>query len=175
MLNNIDLQKEVIKAVKPIIDSWTDDDIYAISFFVYDDCDNPRKPTFTLGFNTESVYEAEVSSGFSSKEEARWNYAFWQQNCELVFGLGETEEIVDKWVLGVDDGGCDAITKEFVGVLVKTVKQLHESGFIRSKFGKEIPVIIHELEYYDQIAIQNIEANTLTLVQGLAGFCGYRP
>jgi hypothetical protein len=29
-------------------------DIYVVSFFVYDEGDDPRKPTVTVGFNTET-------------------------------------------------------------------------------------------------------------------------
>jgi hypothetical protein len=29
-------------------------DIYVVSFFVYDEEDDPRKPTVTVGFNTEA-------------------------------------------------------------------------------------------------------------------------
>ena len=175
MFNNINLQNEIISRIKPVISSWTDDDIYAVSLFVYDRDDNPCEPTFTLGFNTERFYEREVSRGFSDEEEARWNYACWLQNAELIFGEGDTEEIVKQWISGkdIDEENPERITGEFVSVLVEAVKELHKSGFIKEKFGKAIPVIIHELEYYDKIAVQNIEANTLPLVQGLADFCGY--
>src|SRR4051794_5406719 len=49
--------------------------IYVVSFFVYDEQDDPRKPTVTVGFNTE----ADVAS-WGGDEESRWNYAFWRQN-----------------------------------------------------------------------------------------------
>ena len=161
----IDLKNEILSRIKPIINSWTEDDIYAVSLFVYDIDDDPQRPTFTLGFNTESVYLREAENEFTTADEARWNYAFWQQNCELIFGENETEEIVSQWAKNAEN-----VTDEFVNVLVEVVKELHESEFIKTKFKKAIPVIIHELEYYEKIAAQNIEANTLPLVQGLVDF-----
>ena len=36
---------------------------------------------------------------------------------------------------------------------------------LTKKLGKELPILIHELEYYDEIAEQNIEANGEKLVK----------
>ena len=70
---------------------------------------------------------------------------------------------------------CSPIIDEFIKVLICVVKHLHESEFIFKKFGRKIPIIIHEFEYYDEIAIQNIKANGSQLVQGLIDFIGYHP
>jgi hypothetical protein len=62
------------------------DGIYVVSFFVYDEEDDPRRPTITVGFNTEAEVTradpdaADPVRAASSKSEARWNYAFWRQN-----------------------------------------------------------------------------------------------
>ena len=177
MANSVHLRHEIISRIKPIIESWTEDDIYAISVFVYDMDDNPSKPTFTLGFNTERFYEQYNPDGYAAEDddgdETRWNYAFWPQNQELIFGQGETEDIVSRWVSDLER--AEEATDNFVNILVEVVKDLHKSGLIKAKFGKAIPVLIHELEYYDKIALQNIEANTLPLVKGFAEFCGYFP
>lgn len=85
---------------------WTDEDIYAVSLFVYNENDNPCKPTMTLGYNTEMQ-----------------------------------------------------------------VKEIHQSGVLTQKFKKELPIIIHELEYYDEIAEQNIEANGRILLADFIDFC----
>ena len=69
----------------------------------------------------------------------------------------------------------DELPDAFAKILVCVVKHLHESEFIKNKFGKEIPIIIHDFEYCDEIAIRNIEANTLPLIQGLIDFIGYCP
>jgi hypothetical protein len=51
------------------------------------------------------------------------------------------------------------ITSRFVELLVELTQQLHEDGTIARVFGRAIPVLIHETEYYDQIAEQNLRAN----------------
>lgn len=176
--------KEQLKyLIKETIQTWETDDIYAISLFVYDEEDNPCRPTVTLGYNTESVYESEIENAWDA-EEARWNYAFWEQNQELIFGIEDTEDVVKSWILengfpydeNIDFESDDyeeyeVITKAFVKVLIEIVKELHCTGFIKEKFGKEIPVLIHELEYYDEIAEQNIEANGEELVKDFVHFC----
>ncbi|CAN0503996.1 unnamed protein product, partial [Phaeothamnion confervicola] len=43
-----------------------------------------------------------------------------------------------------------------------------QTGVVEGIFGRALPVIIHELEYYDAIATQNTEANGEALAAGLA-------
>ena len=192
-MTNEQLKNEIISRFKPIISSWDASDIYAISFFVYDFRDNPREPTVTLGYNTEEWFR-EYGSSEDDEKEARWNYAFWIQNRESVFGEPDetgTHEIVREWIKSnnlidlpdektteeeIDENDPEAVmqrwiknntsddlsekvTKKFIDVLVDVSKELHETGFIQDKFGKTIPIIIHELEYYDEIARQNERAN----------------
>lgn len=165
------------------IGSWTDEDIYAVSLFVYDDNDNPCKPTVTLGYNTESEVQKELKTGFAKESEVRWNYAFWLQNCTFVFGVGDTAETVRDWVVsnGFDHVDDDAmsddgdevseITAAFVDMLVGIVREIHEEKVLTAKFGRELPILIHELEYYDEIAEQNIRANGKKLVRDFVKFC----
>jgi len=171
------LKNEIISEFKSIISSWRDRDIYAISFYVNNFCDNPCEPTVTLGYNTERQYE-KSKERTNNEQEARWNYAFWLQNKEFIFGKDETKEIVKNWIIhsglpyfpcvdydfdipdSVDNEVLRKITKGFVDILVDIVKELHSSGFIQNKFGRTIPVIIHELEYYNEIAQQNERANS---------------
>ena len=187
--HSIVFKNEIAAKIKPIISSWNNiTDIYAISLFVYDKGDNPCEPTFTLGYNTENQCRNSVSDA-SSPLEARWNYAFWLQNEELVFGESETSKSVKNWILSsklpyftchemfetdaadeVDEADFYKITHEFINILISVVQELHDTGFIKSTFPKNIPVIIHELEYSDTIAQQNIKANGLDLVQGLVDF-----
>jgi hypothetical protein len=68
--------------------------------------------------------------------------------------------------------GEDAITNErgqpltnaFVQLLVDVVRRLHGDGDIQRIFGTSLPVLIHELEYYDEIARQNLAANSAGVV-----------
>ena len=201
MISDLDLQDEIISKIKPIISAWTDSDIYAISLFVYNKQDNPCEPTFTLGYNTERDYQKALTGNGNimpvDESEARWNYAWWAINNFLVFGDGETAKFVKQWIIDkgfpyltyeefFDTGRSkkglisliekyDTIVDEFIKILICVVKRLHESEFTEYKFGRKIPIIIHEFEYYDDIAKQNIEANGLQLVQGLIDFIGYHP
>ncbi len=172
------LENQIIES----INSWTDTDIYAISLYVEDDFDNPCKPTVTLGYNTEEQVQAETDSA-SDENEARWNYAFWLQNAFFIFGIDETAKTVKNWVLSngflyMNDEDAlnageelSAITEAFVSVLIEIVRDIHRQGILTRKFGKELPILIHELEYYDTIAEQNIEANGQELVKDFADWC----
>lgn len=179
------LKNDILQIIKPIIKSWNDDSIYAISLFVDNDECTPSKPIFKLGYNTENDYTNAVL--FAENElEARWNYAYWRQNQEFVYGTGETSEIVHRWIVQKgfpeytykeiaasnfnDFEKLELITKSFFNILVNVVKELHQSNFIKQNFSKEIPVIIHKLEYYPEIALKNIEANSASLVKGFVDF-----
>ena len=171
--------KERLK--KMIIDSiqtWKDEDIYVVSLFVYDKGDNPSRPTVMLGYNTESNYEESLDFADNDVGEARWNFAYWLQNEELYFGDDkETTELVKEWVIAQgfeyhencdfddDDDEYANLTKAFIQVLIEIVQELHEEKVLTKKLGKELPILIHELEYYDEIAEQNIEANGEELVK----------
>lgn len=146
-------------------------DAYVVSLFVYDEEDDPRYPTITVGFNTETQVTATAGEA-EDEDEARWNFAFWLQN-ELVV-IADSERDPDGAALrrawlereGLwyeeddDDEGEDAdITGAFVAMAVRIVQRLHAGGLIEGVFGHAIPVLIHELEYYDEIAQQNRDAN----------------
>ena len=55
--------------------------------------------------------------------------------------------------------------------MIEAVKEIHEQGVLTLKFGRELPIIIHELEYYDEIAEQNIEANGDEIVNDFSEWC----
>lgn len=177
----------MMSEIKKCITSWDKTDIYAISLYVHDREDNPCQPTVVLGYNTNEQYKEQIANA-SSELEAKWNYAFWLQNSEMYFGIGETQYIVRKWLSEngftyistekmfsknskVDFVALEKITDAFVNVLIDVVKELHESEFIVKEFGAEIPVLIHELEYYDQIARQNLKANPVNVVEEFVQFC----
>ncbi len=180
------MKDQIKQLIVDNINAWTDTDIYVVSLFVYDNNDNPCKPTVTLGYNTESQVQSTIEFA-SDEEEARWNYAFWLQNNFFVFGEDETAETVKNWIITSgfpyfedDDISLDneeaiektsEITSAFVSILIDIVRDIHELGILTQKFGKELPIIIHELEYYDKIAEQNIKANGEQLVKDFAEWC----
>ncbi|MYT10571.1 MULTISPECIES: hypothetical protein [Streptomyces] len=60
-------------------------DIYAVSFLIHNEDDDPRQPTLTVGYNTETQARRSIRDA-SEQAEARWNYAFWLQNELTVVG-----------------------------------------------------------------------------------------
>jgi len=143
--------------------------IYAISFFVYDQDDDPARPTLTLGYNTETHWRQSISRA-SSSDEAKWNYTFWPHTKEAFLGDESDVSVRENWIrersqaersggLGKKLKEDQEITREFVTVVVSVAKRLHEDGVILSKFGRPIPIIVHELEYYREIAAQTEQAN----------------
>lgn len=184
MLKDI-IKDEIISRFIPIINTWEREDIYAISFYVYDLEDNPCKPAITLGFNTEE----EVSNmlKYADEQEVRWNYAYWIQNMESTYGWDDTSyNHIKEWVIENNflykenynpfDTSMELIielrkiTEAFVQILIDVVNEIHSSGLITTNLKSDIPIIIHELEYYDKIAKQNIEANGLDLVKDFVNY-----
>jgi hypothetical protein len=160
--------------IKSVISNFDDNilqDIYAISFFKSNQDDDPRHPLLTVGYNTISRWtectpkpgqEAEWPIA-SDREEAKWNFAFWLQNEELVIG-GQNYDPVSDWVKGLSYYYTDEqeekdfdktfllgeeIQKKFINIIIEHAKKLHESGVIIEKFGRQVPIIIHELEYHE--------------------------
>jgi len=194
-------------------------DVYAVSLLVYDEDDDPRRATVTVGYNTERqvieaqkpppksdddrpVHERLITGDLRAEDalefdldpaifeglgtppdpaEARWNFAFWQQYELGVLGDGAREPegaaLRERWIR---DGGLwydgdtdemsdeefdaaeeldEQITERFIEQIVSIAGQLHDEGAVERIFGRAIPVLIHELEYDDEIAEQNQRAN----------------
>ena len=152
------------------ISEWQEDDIYAISLYVFNEEDDPCRPVAVFGYNTERQVQKSITEA-ADEQEARWNYAFWLQNHEMCLGRDETAEDIRKWITELEWEGEDAISLKFVNLLVAVVQGIHASGLLKEKFGREIPVLIHELEYHEKISQQNIEANGEALDRGFVSFC----
>lgn len=169
--------RDAILAIDPSVTK----DIYAISFYKNNVDDDPRHPILTVGYNT--IIQWKKSSPNSPKEinefvasdsiEAKWNYAFWLQNEEIEIGKNPYDP-VSNWVRQLpyyytdqqeikdpdktEDLGSK-IQKEFINILIDHARKLHEEGVVIKKFGNEIPIIIHELEYSDSTIIWTKKAN----------------
>lgn len=163
------MKEKLLARIKQAISQWEEKDIYAISLYVSDEEDDPFRPTVTLGYNTDAQVKESLRDA-SDEQEARWNYAFWLQNEAFCWGKGETAEETARW-LSEQDLMEEEVTEEFVELLIDTVRELHGLGLLTEKFGRELPVLIHELEYYDEIAEQNIRANGEELAGEFAEFC----
>jgi hypothetical protein len=151
-------------------------DVYVVSLLVYDEEDDPRLPTLTVGTNTEERVRERL--GRDPPGWVRWNYAYWLQDDLFVVGSSETDShgarLRRAWIDGLGLWYSDAderrdfdaagelgaqITDHFVELSIRLVQRLHATGLIERVFGRPIPVLIHELEYYPQIAEQNERAN----------------
>lgn len=165
----IDLQAYLEKKLRDVISTWTEADIYAISFFVYSNeafvyKGHSNVTEFCVSYNTENDC---VGTGELSEE--RWNYAFWRQNETTIIEANNENEgmrILFEWYEenGIDNIGyenydsCYNNDMQYIGKgpigyyellleITAVAKKLQDSGFIKSKFGKPIPIIIHDLEY----------------------------
>lgn len=174
-----ELADHIYESARDALDGIPDEerhDIYVVSFFVYDEEDDPRRPTVAVGYNTEAdvARSSDPADVFSTDEhEARWNYAFWRQNqlklvCDTESDpqgarLREAWERAEGlWYDDPDDPRSDSLeeplTAKFIALLEDVVQRLHASDMTRI-FGRTVPVLIHELEYYEEIAAQNLRAN----------------
>ncbi|MDF2590274.1 MAG: hypothetical protein K0S41_4117 [Anaerocolumna sp.] len=165
----INLEGLLYNKVKSVIDTWVEDDIYAISFFVYSNELNSYKrfsnvTDFMISYNTEKDCD-----GAELLSEERWNYAFWRQNITYIINTNQNDEMTKAlfgWYsengiknIGYEDVSCIYdenmyyIGKGPVGyyellcLVSEVAKRLQLEGFIKQKFGKSIPIIIHDLEY----------------------------
>lgn len=156
-------------------------DIYALSFFIYDENDDPRRPTLAVGYNTESQVKHVLGNvkerggrRYPDPAEARWNYAYWLQNELAVIGDStrdpEGAGQRTRWIEASPSfhGHPERITARFVEACVRIAHSLHEVGLIEGAVGHQVPVLIHELEYYDQIAKQTLAANPPGLADDFA-------
>jgi len=164
-----DLQTYLEKKLCNIISSWNEDDIYAVSFFVYANetyeyNGYSNVTQFSVSYNTEND-----CNGADELSEERWNYAFWRQDETPVIEANKENEgikILFDWYEenGIDNIGyedCDNcydtemiyIGKgpvgyyELLSEITAVANKLQNSGFIKNKFGRPIPIIIHDLEY----------------------------
>lgn len=157
----INLTEYLFNKIKPIIQSWNEDGIYAISFFVNTNEATDNIPYFSISYNTE-----EDCGNSSPLSEERWNYAYWRQDECVIIGDDETTKILLQWYkennienIGFEDDtqmydeNCNYIGKgpngyyELIQVVTDVAKRLHDEKVIFNTFGKEIPIIIHDLEY----------------------------
>ena len=179
----INLQAYIEKQVCNVMAGWSETDIYAVSFLVYSNESYEYKgysnvTEFYVSYNTESDCD-----GVGALSEERWNYAFWRQNeIPIIEANNENKgmEILFAWYkehgvynIGYEnydtcyDNEMRYIGKgpvgyyELLSEITDVAKKLQDSGFIKDKFGRTIPIIIHDLEYswYVMEATQKANSN----------------
>jgi hypothetical protein len=153
--------------------------VYALSFYITSEEDDGRRITVTLGYNTYHQWRASENIA-SSSQEAQWNYAFWIQNQEAI--IGSSYEPIDQtgielrqewlkqkglWYSDEEEKDdfdrilelSDEIEQQFIQICIQVAQKLHDTNIITSSFKRHIPIIVHDLEYDDVIAIQTRKAN----------------
>ena len=178
----IDLQAYLESKLRGIISAWNEENIYAISFFVYSNksyeyngYSNVTK--FSVSYNTEND-----CCGVDKLSEKRWNYAFWRQDEIPVIEVNNENEgikILFDWYEenGIDNIGYEDYNAcyddemkyigkgpvgyyELLSEVTAVAKKLQDSGFVKNKFGTPIPIIIHDLEYPWYIIEANKKVNS---------------
>ncbi len=150
----------------------TRDDVYALSFWLYGG--NEWLPSLSVSYNTCQQFVKRQGETHNQDDEAKWNYAYWLQDEAELLGVDAyrnnqelqawlenapfayTEEQYEAMFDNDDENEGEDIddkSNEFYQAFVETqiavVQRLFAEGVIARTFGKNIPVLVHELEYYD--------------------------
>src|SRR5215470_7247204 len=117
------------------------DDAYVASLFVFDEHEDPTRPTAAAGYNTEAAVSAAIARGVDPRA-ARWGYEHWLQN-DLGTLAGERADKVGArlratWLgeLAAGDGHTpfgqhgEDIADAFMGLLAGVVRGLHRDGVV---------------------------------------------
>ena len=160
-------------------------EIYALSFYYSADDDDPRKAILSVGYNTNARWRACTPAPgqppkwpiASSSDEAKWNYAFWLQHKGEACNIGGSRPDAAARKEWIQSLGCwwtdeqqeedfdstielgDKVMDQFVELCIAVAKRLHDEGVIAKKFGRPVPILVHELEYHDGIAEATRRAN----------------
>lgn len=178
----INITEKIYSKIKSIISTWSEPDIYAISFFVYSNEAYEYKEfsnvsSFAISYNTEEDCE---EAGIYDEE--RWNYAFWRQDETIIIDPDQPNELTEllfEWYkengitnIGEENDNCYDENFCYIGkgpvghyeliqIASEVAKRLQQEGYIENHFGKKLPIIIHGLEYawYDIEATQKANLN----------------
>lgn len=155
--NDCDKQflSEVTEWMSSVIEKIDYDGVYAlaVSYQLGGDENGEWGADFSFAYNTEQYFEH-----MKSNPEAQWNFCNWKEH--YIGGLDGAA--VKRWLSGNGlnfDEDEDTIEDLAYDILVLAVMELHKSNVIKNHFGKELPVIIHGMEYYDKTAVMSVKAN----------------
>lgn len=150
----------------------TRNDVYALSFWLSGG--DEWLPSLLVSYNTCQQFVKKQGETHKQDDEAKWNYAYWLQDEAELLGVDAyrnnqelqawlenapfayTEEQYEAMFDNDDENEGEDIddkSNEFYQAFVETqiavVQRLFAEGVIARTFGKNIPVLVHELEYYD--------------------------
>ena len=64
------MKEKIQRSIEQRISEWQEEDIYAISLYVFDEEDDPCRPVAILGYNTERQVQKSIPEA-SDEQEAR--------------------------------------------------------------------------------------------------------
>ncbi len=170
----IDLTNFLYDRIKAKMENWTEEGIFALSFLIYKD-EASDLPYFAISYNTEE--HCQHASPMSKK---RWDYNYWPHNEEEILIDKEATNTLIKWYQenNITDIGYEDIESmyddegnyigkgpngfyELFQVASEVAKKLHKEQVIKNIFKKELPIIIHGLEFtwYAEEATKNGNPN----------------
>lgn len=150
-------------------------EIYVVSLYIDFD-DGPHHMKVWLYYNTFSHLRKVIAEG-EEPEEAKWNFALWEQDYITAVGLTAEEcpDLADEkarillkeWLgrqglyrtedeleamLQADDPDLYAewdqkVRERLLDLVVDVARQLQETGLVLTKFGRTIPLLVHEWDY----------------------------
>ena len=194
--------KERVRAALESVSPQEAADVYVVSLFVYDEDDDPQYPTVTVGVNTEAqvglrpirppTLQNRTPSGprpmnrrhagtMRSGPSRPWRSSL---TVRLIPGAPSSEAHgfrrrgYRSTSTGMTSprrgrGPGEPLHKDVCrpdGRNRAVPSPVRRGG---DGFGRPIPLVIHELEYYDEIAEQNVRANGRSSLQ-LASWSGFR-
>lgn len=149
------------------------EEAYVLSLYVDFD-DGPQRMKLWLYYNTPWQLRRAISQG-EQPDEARWYFALWEPEFITAVGLSaeeselladaESHRLLARWLarrglyrspeqldaLLADPPGYDAwesaARRSLLDLVIRVARRLHDTGIILCRFGRTIPLLVHQWEY----------------------------
>jgi hypothetical protein len=170
-------------------------DIYVISFWPDADDQDLRYQTVRLGYNTRKNYASLATDDdgeLTYWAEAKWHWELWEET-DFAIIASKSAKLPDKKGIALrrvwlesqglfytdkqarnDPDGTERMafraSDKFDEMVVRVARRFHEEGIIAARFGKPIPIIIHDEECSDASARLTRLANPRGLAREYLAF-----
>lgn len=154
-----DADRELVNELKEWLVSQfkkiTEADVYAMGIFYHLAFFEDMTPAGDLSFayNTEEYYNENIDSF-----DERWNLVDWKEHHLESFD----EEKLKKWLAakGYDlEDDDETISNEIFDLSVIAVSELHGENAVSGHFGRKVPIIMTDYDYYHITAVRAVKAN----------------
>lgn len=158
-------------------------DVYALSFLISCEDDDPRYPILEVSYNTNKNARA-MRPESDSERDARWNFAGWLQ--DMICIVGGMEDVAwrdwmeaspdaysddehdrsfsDEALAEAVEAKGDRLYTAFTDQCVRLAQTLAEDASLARVFGKPIPIIVHDLDYSEDAIAWTEAANAPALI-----------